>query len=231
LVASLNEGMEIAKGKYIARMDADDISLPERLESQIHLMEIQNLDICGCHYEIINENSKKIDVCLVPLDCNSLMLFLVFSIPFSHGSVLMRHDFLKVHNFKYGRRFKYAEDKALWIEMYQAGARFGNVDSILFKYREFNHSLSKINGKNLSNDVRVMRYEFIKNNIESVKCSIVQLNNQIQSLSYREIEYLSDIIFYIALRFRHLMTFRLLKPIPMRYRVISFFKAIKWLGW
>ena len=49
LVKALNKGIMKSKGKYIARMDSDDISLPKRLESQVKYIEKYNLDICGCY--------------------------------------------------------------------------------------------------------------------------------------------------------------------------------------
>lgn len=59
LIASLNEGIELAKGKYIARMDADDISLPNRFEEQLKIMENdKEIVVCGSWINVFGENRK-----------------------------------------------------------------------------------------------------------------------------------------------------------------------------
>ncbi len=55
LVRSLNKALEVCKSDYIARMDADDISLPERLEKQVTFMKTQNYDLCGTWYELFDD--------------------------------------------------------------------------------------------------------------------------------------------------------------------------------
>ena len=60
LTKSLNKGLAVANGEYIARMDADDIALPERLEKQLVFMEQHNCDFCYCSYEHISEDGKSL---------------------------------------------------------------------------------------------------------------------------------------------------------------------------
>ena len=227
LVASLNEGISLAKGKYIARMDADDISFPERFFEQCRLMEFKQLDICGCHYEVINAESKKIDFCLTPLGMTTLRLYLLLSVPFAHGSVMIRRGFLEEKNLVYGTFWKNAEDKGLWIEMYRNGARFDNVDQVLFRYREFNMSLSKRNKNKLASDVKRMRANFIKEELDFLIEDVSLLANDIEKLSYREVELLSDTIFLIILKAGNLKLIKYIPLIPARFKVISFFKLFK----
>ena len=69
------------------------------------------------------------------------------------------------NNLFYGQTlYKNAEDYALWIEFWNNGARFGNVDEFLFKYRDFKDSLSKKNKKGISNDKREISKNFILSN-------------------------------------------------------------------
>ena len=56
---SLNEGISIAKGQYIARMDADDISLSNRFEKQIKYMEENKIDVCGSYIKLFGDNTKE----------------------------------------------------------------------------------------------------------------------------------------------------------------------------
>lgn len=56
---SLNEGISVAKGEYIARMDADDISLPTRFEKQVDYMQKNELDVCGSYIKLFGDNRKE----------------------------------------------------------------------------------------------------------------------------------------------------------------------------
>ena len=95
LIGALNQGIKAARGKFIARMDADDISLPERFEKQIQVIEASNADICGCHFLIINSLGKSTNAKIVPLCHSAIMMYLGCTVPFAHGSVIMRAEFIR----------------------------------------------------------------------------------------------------------------------------------------
>ena len=154
---SLNEGISVAQGKYIARMDADDISLSDRFSKQSSLLDDISGDICGCHFWSIDEDGKKIDTTLVPLNDYSILINLAITAPFAHGSVMMRRSFLLEHSLFYGKRaYKTAEDYDLWVQMYDSNALFCNVDEFLFEYRDYDNSLSKSNGRTLKIDAKFL---------------------------------------------------------------------------
>ena len=113
LIDSLNAAIAMSKGEFLARMDSDDISLPSRLEKQFDYMRKNDLDICGCHYFIKNKNDKFLDTVFVPLNKNSMLLYLFQGVPFAHGSVMIKSSFLKNNNLFYGEGKIYAEDKCL----------------------------------------------------------------------------------------------------------------------
>ena len=76
LIKTLNKAIDIANGKYIARMDADDISLPERLEKQYNFLKSKDVDICDCNIKYINENNKNINKSsFIPTSNNSLIFY------------------------------------------------------------------------------------------------------------------------------------------------------------
>lgn len=189
LVGALNKGIELANGKYIARMDADDISMPLRLKSQFEQMESDGADICGCHYFIINKNSKLIGTKFVPLNHHSFIVCLAYTIPFAHGSVMMRSGFLKEKSLYYNSLF-YAEDYDLWTRFYEAKAVFANVDNVLFRYREINSSLSKRVRIENKKDTKNIRRRFISNNLESCINSISFLRKDYGNLTQSEEIYL-----------------------------------------
>lgn len=226
LIASLNEGIEKAKGKYIARMDADDICLPSRFEEQFHLMEKENIDICGCHYAMINKKGKYIDTIYTPLNNDSLFLYIILAVPFAHGSAMIKKEFLSKNNLKYGQNAKYAEDKSLWCSMFNRYAKFANVDKVLFEYREFNQSLSKIRSKEITKDDKNLKSDFINNNLVEIKKSIIKLSNDFDSLSFREIEHLLDLSLLIFLKTKELKFLKVLKKANAKQKIIAIFKFI-----
>src|SRR3989344_484233 len=73
LAKSLNAGLEAAKGQYIARMDADDISLPKRLETQLKFLENNpQVDLCGTWVKHVDENGKELSILKKPADDKSI---------------------------------------------------------------------------------------------------------------------------------------------------------------
>lgn len=98
LVFSLNEGISKAKGKYIARMDADDISLSTRLEEQVAFMEEnQEIGVCGSWVEVFGDNRKN-TIWKMPKSNEELKTRLLFSVPVAHPSVMMRKEILDKYN-------------------------------------------------------------------------------------------------------------------------------------
>jgi len=226
LVKSLNDAIKISNGKYIARMDADDISLPQRFQKQLELMENENLDICGCHYLLINEEGKYLDTVLTPIENNTLLLHLAIGVPFAHGSVMFRKDFMSTNNLEYGQDIKFSEDKALWIEMYKTSAKFSNVNDILFKYREFSESLSKKGKNKVRIDDDLLKADILKYCYGDLFKIVNSLALSIERLSYREIEYLADIIFYLSFKKFDFKFVQYLKYIPARYKAIATLKFL-----
>jgi len=176
LVYSLNEGILKAKGKYIARMDADDVSDISRLESQIEYIEKHNLDICGGHYLLIDDEGRINGLNVVPISHEMCTLSLLFKVPFAHPSVMIRKRFLDENSLEYGQSaYKIAEDLDLWLRMQKCGARFGNVDSVVLKYRMLGESLSKVNNAPILKETKAMLRQFYKDNHQQISLIIKNL--------------------------------------------------------
>lgn len=140
LVYSLNEGIKISKGKFIARMDADDVSFNNRLELQLKFMLENDLDICGGDFVYMDENGGDISISIVAKTKDEIAIAMTNTIAFAHPSVMIKKEFLLKNNLLY--RDKKAEDIDLWARMYNCGAKFGNVNAIVLKYRVVSTSLS-----------------------------------------------------------------------------------------
>ena len=163
---ALNKGIELAKGKYLARMDADDISLPIRFEKQINHMEKFGLDICGGHSLLIDSEGRINGLGGVPRSHEMCALSMMFMVPFAHSSVMMTRDFLINKSLRYHGKY---EDFDMWIRMFSAGAKFGNVDEVIIRYRVLNESLSTIHSIGSRRDTRRVLKAFRAENKKYLK--------------------------------------------------------------
>ena len=135
LIYTLNELVEIAGGEYIARMDADDISLPERIEKQLDFMQKNpEIDFCGCNAWHINENDKVIGKSILPESYDDIKFFLPFYSTFYHPTVFAKAAVLKEN--PYDKEFIHAEDYELWCRLiFEKGLHASNMHERLLKYR------------------------------------------------------------------------------------------------
>ncbi|EGK8090632.1 glycosyltransferase [Campylobacter lari] len=146
IVYSLNSCIEICKGKYIARMDDDDVSLPERIKRQVDVME-ENSDItvAGSYFKPIGEDENIdffgnwVNVC----EYDMIKLKMMFECPICHPTVMIRAEFLKNYNLAYSYKYQYAEDYRLWADIIQKGGKIINIPEILLLYRISNSSISR----------------------------------------------------------------------------------------
>lgn len=176
LIDALNHGLNNASGRYIARMDADDVSLRKRFQLQYELLESRNFDIVGGHYFVINNAGQYISARVVPIKENEINLTLGSTVPFAHSSVMLRSDYLKKEGLRYGiGTHKVAEDYQLWVEMIGKGARFGNVNDWILKYRWSEDSLSQRVKSNNKKDMLKIRDEYFSNNIQKLYEAVVDL--------------------------------------------------------
>ena len=144
LTKSLNKGLDLAKGKYIARMDADDISLPKRLEIQVKFMDNNpSIGITGSWVKIFGEQIKSF-VKKFPANSNEIMTLLLFNNALSHPSVIMRKTFLDRNNLKYDETLIYSQDYELWTRAFKH-FRISNIKKVLLLYRVHGKRVTQIN--------------------------------------------------------------------------------------
>jgi glycosyltransferase involved in cell wall biosynthesis len=141
LPAALNAGISVAKGKYVARMDADDISLPQRLEFQVTFME-QNpeVGVCGTWAEVFGKTAGTIKH---PEKHDELKAKLLFNVCFAHPTVMIKLKFLLDHNIKYDTNFRNSQDYKLWSDLVDI-TKFANIPKILLRYRTVDSSITSI---------------------------------------------------------------------------------------
>ena len=139
--ASRNRGCQIAQGKYIAVMDSDDISLPERLAKEIHYMEAHpEISVLGTWVECIDKDDKQVSVWQYPTAPGVIGWCLFFTDCLAHSSVMMRRDFIEQLGF-YRPEFAQAEDYDLWARA-SFVSRIANLPEILVRYRSWEGGLT-----------------------------------------------------------------------------------------
>jgi glycosyltransferase involved in cell wall biosynthesis len=143
LIKSLNIGLRMAKGKYIARMDADDISLLTRLEKQFSYMELNPQVIaCGSWIKLFGLVKGKYKKHYQVKYDDIITFFFIFS-PFAHPTLFLRNAVLKSKNLHYDENFEHAEDYRLAFELIKNG-ELSNIPEVLLKYRINSNQISKI---------------------------------------------------------------------------------------
>jgi glycosyltransferase involved in cell wall biosynthesis len=136
---SLNRGLEKVEGKYIARMDQDDISLPQRLQKQVHFMnDNDEIGVCGTYVGFTDETNSIIVHSYLrdPLVNNEeLKGQLLFSPCFVHPTVMIRANIVFNHKISYCKQFEPAEDYWMWKKL-SSVTDFANLNEPLLKLRE-----------------------------------------------------------------------------------------------
>lgn len=141
LTKSLNLALHEARGDYIARMDADDIALPTRLEKQLNFLQAHpDIGMVGTAFEWIDDNGVVIGKPTIITDSTLLHSSLIRTNPFLHSSVLIRKQLLdRVQG--YNEQFKKAQDYDLWLRL-SSICRFANLPEILMQKRMSKHMIS-----------------------------------------------------------------------------------------
>jgi glycosyltransferase involved in cell wall biosynthesis len=133
LAASLNRGIDLARGVYIARMDSDDVSLPERLAAQAAFLDARpRVSVCGSWVEFIGERAGH--VWRYPTDPDAIRCRLLFESPLAHPSVMIRKAHLDEAGFRYDPAFRRAQDYDLWVRA-TPRLTLANVPEVLMQYR------------------------------------------------------------------------------------------------
>lgn len=159
-VYSLNVGLNLAKGQYIARIDADDIMLPNRLEKQILFLESNpDVVICGTWIQYISDDDKLTYKIKLPYSSEAINAALPFYCPFPHPSVMFRTEIIKRNNLHYDESFKIAADYDLWQNMLKYGKGY-IIPKNLTYYRRGSSNDSKIH-----QDISVAETILVKNKI------------------------------------------------------------------
>ena len=142
LIKTLNKGVELARGEYIARMDADDICHPSRFERQLRfLQQDKSYVMCGSWAKIIDSNGNKTGR-IKRIDTDGLLkVNMLFTTPFVHPTVMIKTDALKKN--LYSEEAIHCEDMELWPRLaMNTPFRFARIPEYLLEYRWHDKNIS-----------------------------------------------------------------------------------------
>jgi glycosyltransferase involved in cell wall biosynthesis len=143
LIISLNRGCSLARGKYIARMDADDVSLPERFARQLDYLERHpHIGLLGTWIQDIGANGEPGPVWPLPTTPAVIPWFLMFGNCIAHPSVMGRRELIQTLGYR--PEATHVEDYDLWIRL-SAVSGVANLPDVLVRYRVLNQSVSSRN--------------------------------------------------------------------------------------
>lgn len=129
----LNVGIGMARGKYIARMDSDDLSMPERLQIQVDYLEAHSdIDLVSVGMQLFG---AKEEVWLREQDPEKNKIIALFHSPILHASSMWKKDSFEKYGLRFRQEMVPSEDYDLWTRAFVKGLRFVNLRQVLYMYR------------------------------------------------------------------------------------------------
>jgi len=187
---SLNAGLKLADGEYIARMDADDYSMPKRLERQyIYMTKHPELSVLGTDCLVVDGSDRKRSVSKGCSKYEDIIIKLLSGSPINHVSVVMnKEDILRVGG--YDSKYKICADFDLWSRLIRKGYKITTLNEILSAYRFPEDSYSKRNNAIAMKEMRDIISENIRHfsDYEVNKESVTELTR----MFYNELVNMSD---------------------------------------
>ena len=149
IAPSLNAGLAVAKGNYIARMDADDLCHPERIKQQVEFLDaFPEIGIVGCRVAFGGDRKKQagyaahVDWINEQVEPDIIALNRFIESPFAHPSVMFRREIFE--QFGAYRNGPFPEDYELWLRWMDLGVKAGKVDQELITWNDPPNRLSRI---------------------------------------------------------------------------------------
>ncbi len=185
---SLNRGLDLAKGKYIARMDADDIALPKRLQKQAGFMDTHpDIAVLGTWTRTFGgDRAESVHKYFAKDD--DIRASLLFNTSLAHPTVMLRKSTLDAYQLQYDASYRYfEEDYDLWVRMSKKN-QLANLPEVLLKYRLHNKSVTHINTETRKAGVSAIRQKQLETLGLSPNEEDMRIHNSICPTSGENIE-------------------------------------------
>lgn len=164
LANNLNVGLDMARGKYVVRMDGDDISLPNRLQTQIEFLEANpDIDLCSCGMEMFGKDDK---VWIRERNPEQVKITMLFYSPILHASAVWRRESFEKYNLRYRQEAFPAEDYDLWARAVKY-CKLVNIPQVLYRYRIHGIQVTKTDDR-AELRTREIRLSYLKETLPSL---------------------------------------------------------------
>lgn len=167
LVATLNKAIAISNGKYIARMDSDDYSMPLRFERQVEMLDSNpELILVGGSFELIDEDDVYLQREALPFRSKDLKRRLLLRNPFAHGSTMFRREpVLTVGG--YSDKVGPTEDLDLWIKLSDLG-EFAAINGVSYRWRVNRYGISSTKNQEQQAQRNTLLSNYLDRKIEEI---------------------------------------------------------------
>ncbi|MHC9089713.1 glycosyltransferase [Tenacibaculum sp. IMCC1] len=177
LIKSLNKGLSIARGKYIARMDADDFSVRHRLKTQYDFMEANpDYIVCGSKIKYFGRIKKFKSNNWIKIEDNEIKAELILNSCFAHPTVMIRKQLLWANDICYNENYPHAEDYKFWLDLKKIG-KFYNINEVLLYYRISEQQVSSKNKLIQSSTAKRVRREYVLDYLSEKIMEDIENNN------------------------------------------------------
>lgn len=135
LTRSLNRGLQVVHGEYIARMDSDDISMPDRFKIQVEYLETHpDVAVVGGSLQEFNSEYDCLNIRRYPKNNKDIVNYIYKASPCAHPTVMMRKKIFD-DGLKYDEQYRTSQDVALWFDVLCAGYKINNIEDVAVKFR------------------------------------------------------------------------------------------------
>lgn len=161
LIYTLNRAIDISKGDYIARMDADDICMLDRFQKQVDYLD-EHLDclVCGGQIKYFGIKNRRTMPIMYYESSSACKNFLVMYPCFAHPAIMMRADFIRNNGIRYNDLYKGVEDYKLWIDLSVSGD-FYNLPDVILYYRISDSQITSKYNRIQDENAKKCRREYI----------------------------------------------------------------------
>lgn len=163
VIDTLNKGLAEAKGEWIARQDADDISHSERLEKQVQVLEQDSeVALVGSWMQLVDTDNQELGVWQYPESSNRIRWASLFNSAVGHPTVMFRANLVRKAG-GYSADFPHAEDFDLWSRLLEYG-QFKNIGESLVRYRVHSQAVSTLKQQEMD----AMRFRISRRSLQSL---------------------------------------------------------------